>query len=262
MKKPTGLILTAALLLLLCILAALLLIKKQSDAGSEVEQEVRDSIVTSNQVSSAEPEESKEEETEEPYVSPVDFAALQAVNPDIYAWLDIPNTDISYPLVQRDGDDSFYLNHNSSGDYDIDGALFTEQTYSSTDFTEPVTAVYGHQAMSGNMFGKLQMIYSDPAGITDCGEIVVYLPDRELHFTVFAAVPYDNRHILYTYNFESSRMYNAFLDSIYSVRAIGAVFNEEATAESGDKLLILSTCLYGNSQKRYLVLAKCVEDIN
>ena len=30
----------------------------------------------------------------EKYVSPIDFAALQAENPDIYGWLDILDTDI------------------------------------------------------------------------------------------------------------------------------------------------------------------------
>ena len=36
---------------------------------------------------------------------PVDFDELQAMNPDIYAWITIPDTDISYAVLQRDGDD-------------------------------------------------------------------------------------------------------------------------------------------------------------
>ena len=47
-------------------------------------------------------------ETEEPYVSPIDFVSLQAQNPDIYGWLEIPGTEFDFPLVQRQGDDSFY----------------------------------------------------------------------------------------------------------------------------------------------------------
>lgn len=43
----------------------------------------------------------------ESYHCPVDFAALQAENKDIYAWLYIPGTGINEPLVQRE-DDSYY----------------------------------------------------------------------------------------------------------------------------------------------------------
>ncbi|MCR5088453.1 MAG: hypothetical protein K6C08_02935, partial [Oscillospiraceae bacterium] len=45
----------------------------------------------------------------DPYVSPVRFSDLRFYNPDIYAWLFIPGTDISLPLLQHSSDDSFYL---------------------------------------------------------------------------------------------------------------------------------------------------------
>ena len=32
---------------------------------------------------------------------PVDFDELQTMNPDIYAWIKIPDTDISYAVLQR-----------------------------------------------------------------------------------------------------------------------------------------------------------------
>lgn len=199
---------------------------------------------------------------ETPYESPIDFAALQAENPDIYAWLTVPNTDIDYPLVQRAGDDSFYLTHDSDGNENATGAIFTESTYNGTSMEDPVTVAYGHQMHTGTMFGKLQAVYSDPDSLTECSEMIVYLPDKELHYTVFAAVPYDNRHILYNFDFTDTRRYNAFLNSIYDVRAIGAQFSDTVVPSTDDKLLILSTCLQGNPQKRYLVLAKCETEID
>ena len=106
------------------------------------------------------------------------------------------------------------------------------------------------------MFGKLQATYSQENALEDYGEILVYLPDREYHYQVFAAVPYDNRHILYNYDFTDSRRYNAFLNSIFEVRELGAVRNREISVTPEDHLLVLSTCLTGNDHKRYLVLAK------
>lgn len=272
MKKKQGYVILCAVLLVLCIAAALVLIYLTRQSGSKAEQDARDEVSAAQESPKLTPpptatptpqptEEPSAAPSPEPYVSPIDFEALQAETPDAYAWLSIPGAEISYPLMQHSTNDGFYLNHNSEGKYYVGGAIFTEHAYNGTDFTDPVTIAYGHQMSNGTMFGKLQKLYSDPRGMEECGEIIVYLPDRELHFTVFAAVPYDNRHILYTYDFSSRRMFNAFLDSIYSVRAIGAVFSSEVTASPEDQLLILSTCLRGNSQKRYLVLAKCEEDI-
>ena len=48
---------------------------------------------------------------------PVDFDELQAMNPDIYAWVTIPDTDISYAVLQRGGDDDqeYYSKHSENG---------------------------------------------------------------------------------------------------------------------------------------------------
>lgn len=200
-------------------------------------------------------------ETEEPYVSPIDFASLQAQNPDIYGWLRIPGTEFDFPLVQRQGDDSFYLTHDSDGNESSAGAIFTENAYNSTTMEDPVTVAYGHQMHAGTMFGKLQETYSQENALEDYGEVIVYLPEKELHYQVFAAVPYDNRHILYNYDCTDSRRFNAFLNSIYEVREIGAQFASGVTVSTDDKVLVLSTCLAGNSQRRYLVLAVCQAEI-
>lgn len=200
-------------------------------------------------------------ETEEPYVSSIDFASLQAQNQDIYGWLRIPGTEFDFPLVQRQGDDSFYLTHDSDGNESSAGAIFTESAYNSTTMEDPVTVAYGHQMHAGTMFGKLQETYSQEDALEDYGEVIVYLPEKELHYQVFAAVPYDNRHILYNYDCTDSRRFNAFLNSIYEVREIGAQFNSGVTVSTDDKVLVLSTCLAGNSQRRYLVLAVCQAEI-
>lgn len=192
----------------------------------------------------------------EPYQSPVDFQLLQESNPDIYAWLDIPGTDISYPLLQRSGDNAYYLTHDAEGKENQNGALFTESTCNNLTFGDPVTVVYGHHMRSGLMFGQLQELYSDPECFEKYPEIVIYLPDRELHFDVFASVPYDNRHILQNYDFSDRRTFRLFFDGILAVRAIEATFAEDTLVQAGDQVLILSTCLIGNRTNRFLVCAK------
>ncbi|MDD3228837.1 MAG: class B sortase [Oscillospiraceae bacterium] len=192
----------------------------------------------------------------EPYQSPVDFDMLQESNPDIYAWLEIPDTDISYPLLQNSENDAYYLSHDAERKENQGGALFTEATYNDLFFNDPVTVVYGHHMRNGLMFGQLQELYSGSDSVEKHREIVIYLPERELHFEVFAAVPYGNCHILHNYDFSDRRTFRLFFDGILSVRAIEAVFSEDTLVQSGDQVLILSTCLVGNRTNRFLVCAK------
>ena len=199
----------------------------------------------------AQPQESEPPEVE--YVSPIDFDALAEINPDIYAWLEIPGTDISYPVLQS-SDDSFYLNHDENGDYSPAGSIFSESTYNGKDFNDPVTVLYGHRMSSGTMFGQLQKLYSDPETFAELNEIVIYLPEREIHYKVFAAVPLDKRHILYNYDFGSARHFRAFFNEIFDIRAIGSNLDKEAKPSYDNKVIILSTCLMGDRTCRFLVM--------
>ncbi|MBR4703355.1 MAG: class B sortase [Oscillospiraceae bacterium] len=194
--------------------------------------------------------------TPEPYVSPVDFEALRELNPDIYAWLEIPDTDISYPLVQSAEDDAYYLDHNSDKQYSANGALFSEHQYNGLDLTDPVTLIYGHHMKSGAMFGNLQMLFSDPVFFEENETFTVYTPVSELTYGVFAAVPYPGDHILYYHDFSDDAVFEKFFAGIFNTRDLGARFREEYAPAPGDKVMILSTCLIGNNTNRFLVMGK------
>ena len=191
----------------------------------------------------------------EPYESPVDFTSLKNRNPDIYAWLDIPGSEISLPVLRREGDSDYYIDRDIDGRYSARGSLFTQSFWNGSDFSDECTVIYGHAALSGAMFGTLQQFYSDPDNFKDHNELIIYMPNREIHYKVFAAVPYDDRHLLASFTFSFVGNYKLFINSVYSVKAIGANVDEECEFNYTDRILILSTCLRGNSNKRYLVCA-------
>ena len=68
-------------------------------------------------------EETQEAETQEPETEEnatqkaedtsqmVDWEGLWEVNPDVYAWITIPGTNIDYPVLQHATDNSYYLNY-------------------------------------------------------------------------------------------------------------------------------------------------------
>ena len=128
---------------------------------------------------------------DEEYKSPIDFDELKKQNLDIYAWIEIPGTEISYPILQNEDDDSFYLNHDVDGKKDSAGSLYTEHEYNSKDFSDIVTMIYGHDMLDGRMFGKLQEYYSDSDFFKRNNEIDIYIPEKEIHYIIFASVLFE-----------------------------------------------------------------------
>ena len=201
-------------------------------------------------------------EEPEPYVSPVDFETLWERCGDIYAWLEVPDTDINYPVVQSATDDAFYIDHSIDGEPDRNGSIYTEHTYNNTTFSDPVTLIYGHNMRSGAMFGYLQEFFSDPEWFEAHETFIVYQPDRELHYRVFAAVPYGTKHILYKYRcFREPSAMTEFLDVIYNTRKFGTNYRQDCTVTEDDHIVILCTCLPRSADGRYLVLARLEEVI-
>ena len=56
----------------------------------------------------------------------VDLEALKAVNPDIFGWIYISDGEVDAPILQNADDDQYYMTHNSRGEQDEAGAVFTE----------------------------------------------------------------------------------------------------------------------------------------
>ena len=59
-------------------------------------------------------EASGEEEEEEVREQRIAFEELKALNEDVIGWIEIPDTEISYPLMHGE-DDQYYLKHTFSG---------------------------------------------------------------------------------------------------------------------------------------------------
>lgn len=173
---------------------------------------------------------------------------------NVQAWLEIPDTNISLPVMQHPEDDGFYLDHDEHGKSDNYGALFTEAHYNAFDFSDPVTVIYGHRMNNGSMFGTLQKYYS--GAFDRYPSIFLYMEGEKREYEVFAAVLYSDLHILHYNNFNSPRVFNRFFDSIYATRQLGMMVDRQLKPEPDDQVIILSTCIRGADEQRYLVMAK------
>ena len=170
------------------------------------------------------------------------------------AYLYIPDTEIEYPVVQRNN--SYYLNHSVEHDENKAGAIFTED-YNTKTFEDPNTVIYGHGMANGSMFDGLHQ-YMDRDFFDQNKEVIIYMPDKILHYRIFAAYLYDNRHLLQSFNFDNKDIYQAYLDMVFDIRDMKSNIDTAASVTADDKIITLSTCYAGMDNRRYLVQAVLV----
>lgn len=191
--------------------------------------------------------------SEETAVIPVKFTELQQVNPDVYAWITVPGTEIDYPILQHASDNSYYLMHNIDGSYGYPGCIYTENL-NSKDFTDNNTVIYGHNMKNGSMFAQLHK-FEDPDFFNENREVLIYLPDEVLHYTIFAAHIYDDRHLLYSFDFSDPDVYQKYLDSVFNTRDMSANIDKDMTVTKDDQIITLVTCIGSQPNNRLLVQA-------
>lgn len=202
-------------------------------------------------------EQSTEEKPNKQVEVPVDFDKLKKANPDIYAWISIPEVNVDYPILQSETDNGFYLNHTINGQKSVYGSIYTEN-YNSKDFSDFNTLVYGHNMKNGTMFGSLKK-YRDAQFFNENRYITVYLPGRILKYEIFAAYTWDNKHVLLTRNFESAANRKTYIEDIFAVRDMNSQISKDIAVTENDRIITLSTCMNDKS-RRFLVSGVLIYD--
>ena len=191
----------------------------------------------------------------------IDFAALQKSNPDIYAWIFIPDTHINYPVCQNPEDNSYYLTHSVTGAESDVGAIFSEAQFNHTDFQDPVTILYGHNGYGSTMFTDLHE-YEHQEFLDNHNRIYVYVPGHVYIYQVFSTFSAGDRHIMDAFSFQDESGIQRFIDFLEDPGAIDAHVVDDVEVNVDDKILVLSTCTTGvvESQGRYLVCGVMIDD--
>ena len=176
----------------------------------------------------------------------INFGELRAINKDAVAWLYCPDTVIDYP-VMRASDYSYYLSHLADGSYNANGALFIDFNCAS-DFSDPLTVIYGHHMQSGRMFGSL-VGYKNQAYFDEHPYMYLYTENGNyrielLYGCVIEAGQWRSRAFMYPTNVESLLAYAQY----------NTTFNSPVRYQSGDRIVALSTCSYEFDDARYVVI--------
>lgn len=177
--------------------------------------------------------------------------------PQLYGWLQIPQTQIDYPVMRAQGDRDFYLNHDFSGAESAEGALFVDEK-NNTYPLDSNTVIYGHNMKNGHVFGTLKRytdeeffrehkeIRFDTIYETGIYEVVAILKTRILNeneqgFRYYQFFQYDNE-----------EEFKECLDFVEKNR----IFETGSMLQYGDHLLMLSTCEYSQENGRLVVVAR------
>lgn len=179
----------------------------------------------------------------------IDFATLLATNPDTVAWIEIPGTNINYPVVQTTNNET-YLSRTFDGGTSISGTIFLDAD-NAADFTNTNSILYGHHRYDRTMFADLDLIYN--GSLAADTPVYLYLPDgSRATYQVFSVYITENDPVSID---PATSDFTAFATTMLarSERDFGL----DPLAAS-PRILTLSTCV-ANDDRRYLVHAVLTE---
>lgn len=184
------------------------------------------------------------------------LSKYQEKNEDVYAWLEITGTNISFPVLQSAEGETFYLTHNEEREEDDGGCIYTEY-YNRKDFSDPNTVIYGRNV--GSRFARLHQ-FQDRDFFDGHRELKIYTTDEVFTYEIFAAYHFDDRHLIKIYDFWDKAIYSDYLELVFSQREMDAYIDREIEVTADDRIITLSTGVDGAPEKRYLVQAKRITE--
>ncbi len=190
------------------------------------------------------------------------YQELYSLNKNFTGWIEIEGTQINYPVMKSlNGNGEYYLDHNMDQEEDRNGMIFMDDN---CDVVRPSEnwIVYGHNMASGQMFGELDLYKSES----------FYKKHPKVRFdTIYETGYYDVMFAFQSHVFQDTEIafkYYQFIDPASSQEFYSGIeemrkasyYDTGVTAKYGDRLLILSTCDYDESNGRFVVVCVREED--
>ncbi|MDO4803463.1 MAG: class B sortase [Lachnospiraceae bacterium] len=183
----------------------------------------------------------------------IDWEGLWSENPDIYAWIYIPGTNVDYPILQHPEEKSYYLDHNIDHSEGYPGCIYT-QNVNAKDWNDPNTVIYGHSMKDGSMFHDLHK-FEDNAFFDETQFMFIYTPEGNKAYEIFAAYPFSNVDLMMCFDYSTPDAVLLYFDGIWTNRDMSSHFRDSVTLYGDSKIITMSTCIGGEPNMRYLVQA-------
>lgn len=206
------------------------------------------------------------ENTEDSFSYPgmpqVNFEALWETNTDVCGWIYIPGTEVNYPVLRNaeatDPYDSYYLQHTVDRQSGLPGAIYIEPC-NAGDFSDFNTVFYGHHMKNGSMFASLDS-FLEEGFMEENPYVYLVTPEKNMVYQIFAAVQYDDRHIMGSYDFTKPEERQSFLDSLGENGGENDIIQKDIEVTEDDTVITLSTCIKEQDEKRLVVEAVLIDE--
>ena len=175
---------------------------------------------------------------------------LKKLNPDVKAWIQVPKTNIDYPVVQGQ-DDMEYINKNVYGEFELSGAIFLS-CLNKDDFSDPYNLVYGHNMKNGGMFADVAD-FTNKEYFETHQKGKLYLTDatRKIRFFACMKVTAADAKIYHPDGYRRENLKD-LLDYIQA----NAIQYRDVKMSDEDSLIALSTCSEAETNGRVVLFGK------
>ena len=178
----------------------------------------------------------------------------QQINPDIYGWIQVDGTDISYAVV-RGQDNSFYLNHTATKEYNSNGAIFADFRCEDKILDNQNFVIYGHNSTYlSQMFNQLTL-FLDKSFFEQNKYITIYTTDGVYRYEIFAIYETYSTYSYCQMNFISD---NSFVNWCNEMKENSLYSKDIADFTSESRIITLSTCTNGYYSRRYSLQGRLV----
>lgn len=186
-------------------------------------------------------------------IAEYDFDKLKEINTDIVGYIEVDNTNISYPVV-KSSDNSYYLNHSYKKEKNNIGSIFLDYR-NDLDNLSKNNIIYGHGRLDNTMFGSLDNLLEDNWLNNEKNYYIrVTTPSNKMIFKVFSVYAIEKESYYIKTYFSNNKYFKKFLETVMK----RSIFNFGTNVNTGDKILTLSTCK-DNFGKRIVVHAKLLK---
>ena len=185
----------------------------------------------------------------------VDWDSLRATNPDIVAWIKVPDTVIDYPVVQA-SDNETYLHRSfdgSSGITSSAGCIFADYT-NSPDFTDKLTGLYGHHMNDGSMFAAFAD-FADQEQFDAHRTVYILTPTMNYKLTTFSVVLTNGSDLIVQTSFADDAAFTSYIEDKLSRSVVSQPATESIAAADVKQAFLFSTCEYSQTDGRAVVFA-------
>ena len=180
---------------------------------------------------------------------------LKKLNPDVKAWIQVPKTNIDYPVVQGQ-DDMEYITKNVYGEFELSGAIFLS-CLNKDDFSDPYNLVYGHNMKNGGMFADVAD-FTNKEYFETHQKGKLYLTDatRKIRFFACMKVTAADAKIYHPDGYRKENLKD-LLDYIQA----NAVQYRDVNVADENSLIALSTCSEAETNGRVVLIGKLEREV-